>query len=424
MATSDFKYCSHRDVKDVYPNIDESDSKTVVRNWVSLGNNVYIAHNTGLVTALYQDGKELGVANTLGGYLWGATLDATLDSAADVDTYKYNTISYSSMALGSEGDIKPGAYALMDDSGSGVEYVFIEAIDTGTNKITVRRGALGSTPSLWNTSASSTIQNYIEVSEATQWYYDSYFDQCLFYSTTDPNELLMEAGEDWATLIDRMIVNCSMELSAMLDARFPRPIPKSFQYAEATDGSDTPEYDYILKRLTALLVAHHLLVSKDPNSEEALALKEESEEILNKINNGDIKLSFEVDAADHKGSITEVTRTGTMYLVETVGSWTGAPYDRVKIKCSVAGVYGTCKVDIYALGGNNLYGAQLFDDLIVTGGLQEVHGIWFRFQGNSMAEDDEWHIEVRNYAMNTTNSGVRSIKATHSWRVGRRIGEE
>ena len=41
-----------------------------------------------------------------------------------------------------------------------------------------------------------------------------------------------------------------------------------------------------------------------------------------------------------------------------------------------------------------------------------------------MAENDEWHIIVRNYALNTTNTGVRSIRATHSWRTGKRIGEE
>ena len=93
------------------------------------------------------------------------------------------------------------------------------------------------------------------VNANTEWYYDSTLDEIYYFnSTSDPNELLIEAGEDWATLKNRMIVNCSMELSSMLDARFPRPIPKAFQYAEATDGSDTPEIDYVIKRANALLV--------------------------------------------------------------------------------------------------------------------------------------------------------------------------
>ena len=250
-----------------------------------------------------------------------------------------------------------------------------------------------------------------------------------YIDTSDPNELLMEAGEDWATLIDRMIVNCSMELSSMLDARFPRPIPKAFQYAEATDGSDTPEYDYIVKRATALLVAHHLLVSKDPNSEIAERLMSEVTNtegtgIIDRLNEGKLKLAFEIDSTDQSGDIIEVTRTGSMYLVETIGSWIGALYDKIKIKCSVAGAYGVCKIDVYALGNNKIAGAQILNDFLVTGGLQEINGLYFRFEGNSMAVDDEWSIVVRDYALNNTNAGVRSIKATHSWRTGKRVGEE
>ena len=325
MATSVFKYCSQRDVKDVYPNIDESDDKVVIRNWVETGtSNLYLARNSGLVSVLFQDGEDLG------------------DPEAN----------------------------------SGV------------------------------------------VNANGEWYYESTLDTVyVFNSASDPNELLMEAGEDWATLIDRMIVNCSMELSAMLDARFPRPIPKSFQYAEATDGSDTPEYDYILKRTTALLVAHHLLVSKDPASEEALALKEQIDETIDRLNDGKIKFSFEVDYTDQGGDTIEVTRAGSMYLVETSGSWEGANFDRLKFKCVTAGVYGTCKIDIKGLGADKLYGGDYVSDLIVTGGLQEISGLKFRFEGNSMSVNDEWHIVVRSSTHSSTNAGVRSVTSTSNNRI-------
>ena len=332
MAVSSFKYCSQRDVKDVYPNIDESDNKVVIRNWIETGtSNLYLARNSGLVTVLFVDGEDLG------------------DPEAN----------------------------------SGV------------------------------------------VNVNGEWYYDSNLDTVYYFnSASDPNELLMEAGEDWATLIDRMIVNCSMELSAMLDARFPRPIPKAFQYAEATDGSDTPEYDYILKRATALLVAHHLLVSKDPQSEVALALmneltNEEGSGIIDRLNAGKLKLAFEIDSKDSSGDVIEVTNTGSMYLVETSGEWTGSRYDRVKLKCSKAGVYGVAEIDVYVLDNEKIFGDTLMSGELVTGGMQKLGGIYFRFEGNSMAVNDEWHIVVRNHNVSTTNSSVRSIKSTHSWRTRR-----
>ena len=333
MATSTFKYCSQRDVKDVYPNIDEADDKVVIRNFTTTDTaNQYQANNTGLITQLFIDGVE------------GTSVSDSPDA-----NYEFN--------------------------------------------------------------------------------YSSSTDSVQLFLTSDPNESLIEAGEDWATLIDRMIVNCSMELSSMLDARFPRPIPKAFQYAEATDGSDTPEYDYIVKRATALLVAHHLLIAKDPTSEIAEKLmfevtNSEGSGIVDRLNEGRMKLAFEIDSTDQSGDIVEVTRAGSMYLVETIGSWIGALYDRIKIKCSVAGAYGVCKVDVYALGNNKIAGSQILDDYLITGGLQEINGLYFRFEGNSMSVDDEWHVIVRNYALNNSNAGVRSIKATHSWRTGKRVGEE
>ena len=332
MAVSSFAYCSQRDVKDVYPNIDETDNKVVIRNWVETGtSNLYLARNCGLVTVLFVDGEDLG----------------------------------------------------SPEANSGV------------------------------------------VNVNGEWYYDSNLDTVYYFnSASDPNELLMEAGEDWATLIDRMIVNCSMELSAMLDARFPRPIPKAFQYAEATDGSDTPEYDYIVKRATALLVAHHLLISKDPKSEDAEILMAEltnvdNSGIVDRLNDGRMKLAFETDRKDQSGDVVEVTRTGSIYLVETTGSWSGAKFDRLKLKSTTAGVYGTCEIEILGIGSDKLYGGTYTTSLKVTGGLQEVNGIYFRFEGNSMAVNDEWHIIVRNYQENSSNAGIRTIRATHGNRVSR-----
>ena len=56
MATA---YCTDRELKDVYPQVDSFDNKKPIYGWESLGAGVYIARNTGLITQLFQDGKEL-----------------------------------------------------------------------------------------------------------------------------------------------------------------------------------------------------------------------------------------------------------------------------------------------------------------------------------------------------------------------------
>ena len=57
-------YCTHIEFKRVFPQLDEYDQKTPIYGWESLGNNVYVAHDTGLITQLFQDGKELSPAVT------------------------------------------------------------------------------------------------------------------------------------------------------------------------------------------------------------------------------------------------------------------------------------------------------------------------------------------------------------------------
>ena len=59
MATSS-TYCTHRDLKDVYPNIDDFDSKTPIYGWTASSGDLYVSYNSGLVTRLFKNGKDLG----------------------------------------------------------------------------------------------------------------------------------------------------------------------------------------------------------------------------------------------------------------------------------------------------------------------------------------------------------------------------
>ena len=88
-----------------------------------------------------------------------------------------------------------------------------------------------------------------------EWYYDAdldsvyYYNSC--YSSTTIHDQLFEAGIDNATYFDQMLVNASMKLNNMLDARFPTPVPKSAQFDLNTAySSAATEYDAIIKEAT------------------------------------------------------------------------------------------------------------------------------------------------------------------------------
>ena len=63
MATAPI-YCTHKELKRVYPNIDSFDVKTPIYGWTTVSTNKYAAHNSGLVTQLFANGEDLGPAQS------------------------------------------------------------------------------------------------------------------------------------------------------------------------------------------------------------------------------------------------------------------------------------------------------------------------------------------------------------------------
>ena len=256
-----------------------------------------------------------------------------------------------------------------------------------------------------------------------EWFYASATNQLEYYnsnySSTTINEQVFETGVDFSTFIDQQLVNASMELNNLLDSRFQTPLPKSSQVKEGAASGLTPEYDPIIIKCTCYLVASNLIRSKDVMSEEAtfyydMITNADGTGLVDKLNAGHIKLSFEVDNKDSQGSIREITRAGTMYLVETSGEFYGGKngYDLLRITCTTAGAYGTAKCKVEYYGSDKLFGNETTDN-IVTGGLDNLSGlggIGIRFQGASMSEDDQWEIEVYNERMEETNTVTKSIE--------------
>tara|TARA_Y100001938_G_scaffold140086_1_gene207815 strand:- start:8041 stop:9033 length:993 start_codon:yes stop_codon:yes gene_type:complete len=255
-----------------------------------------------------------------------------------------------------------------------------------------------------------------------EWFYASATNQLEYYnsnySSTTINEQIFETGVDFATFIDQQLVNASMELNNLLDARFQMPLPKSTQIKEGSASGLTPEYDPVIIKATCYLAAANLIRSKDPMSEEAqfymdMITNAEGTGLVDKLNVGQIKLSFEIDNKDSQGSIREVTRSGSMYLVETEGEFFGGRngYDLIRITCTTAGAYGTAKCKVEYYGNDKLFGSETTDN-IVTGGLDDwgaLGGLKVRFQGSSMSENDQWEIEVYSEHLEETNAVTRNI---------------
>ena len=251
-----------------------------------------------------------------------------------------------------------------------------------------------------------------------EWYYDSNLDTVYYFNdAANPADMVMEGGQDNATFLDQMLVNASMELNSLLDKRFPMPLPKYAQFDLNTAYSSSgTEYDAIIIKSTCYIVASNLM-RQSSRGEEAdyyynLVTNPDGTGIVDKLNRGESKLAFEVDHQDSKGKVREITKAGSMSLVETGGSYAGELFDLLRITCTTAGAYGTAKVKIEYYGSDKLLGSQDTDN-IVTGRLETyggMGGLYVRFQGASMAENDQWEIEVYSEGRKVENTDFKSIE--------------
>ncbi len=372
-------YCTNRDLKDIFPSIDEFDTKTPIYGWVQIftngGNYLYEAYDSGLVTVLYKNGHNLNSYHVTESY---ADSTANTDEAVDISETQIDVTDSSVFALG-------------DIVRIDTEKMLITSI--ATNKLTVKRAILG-TASATHTTATDI---YIGVTwvEDSQWLYNSDDDVVLYYSTDaiNPNDLLMESGDDWVDIRTRFISNASQYLDSRLDGNLPR------EQFKDKDGN----YDYIIIRTTALLACSFLIRASEPTSEVANALFDEAEKNIVALNSGATKLSWQTTGDAAMGVIREKSVSGNMRIVDTMGRYTGS-YDKIGVKITTAGLMGTAKYSYWGRDSDNL-GAEKMNNGdtatyvdIINGNYQPVgNSLYVRFAGDTgdtATLNDSWEIEV------------------------------
>lgn len=249
-----------------------------------------------------------------------------------------------------------------------------------------------------------------------EWYYDSALDTVYYFnSAASPADMVMEGGQDNATYFAQMLVNASMELNSLLDKRFPMPLPKFAQFdLDTSYTSSGVEYDAIIIKSTCYIVASNLM-RQSSRGEEAdyyynLVVNPDGTGIVDRLNKGESKLAFETDHQDSKGKVREITKSGTMSLIETGGAYIGESFELFEIECTTGGAYGTAEVSVKSYGSDKLLGTTT-TGVLITGGLQHILNGWSaRWQGSSMTSGDKWEVELYSDNKKVTNSDFGSVE--------------
>ena len=316
MATAP-TYCTHRELKDVFPQVDSFDTKRPLYGFTTTDTtNLYQANNVGLITLLFFDGVE--------------------------------------------------GTSVSDSPNANREYNYSASTDSVQVFLTTDAGA-----------------------------------------TLDPNDILIEAGEDFSTLITRVLANASRFLDAKLDPNLPKE-----QFKDKSGN-----YDYIIVRTTALIAATFLIRSHDPTSEVATALMEDAMGNIDALNKGSAALSWQTTGDSSKGVLRDVSYTsGSIRPVDTRGRYSGS-WDLVKIIITTGGVLGTAKYSVFIKDSDKLKNERILTDEIISGDYQPLAGgLEIRFAGSAddsvATVDDEWECEVVGFTEHVDNSAINSIKMT------------
>jgi len=391
-------YCTHKELKRVFPQLDSFDGKKPIYGWNQLfthaGNELYEADNTGLVTTLFKDGQDLTPYIKTENYTDSTT---NTNEAIDVIETAIDVVDGSVFAYG---DINK-----IDN-----EKMLITNISSNT--ITVERGFLDTTTATHSTATDIYIG--VTWTEENQWLYNSGCDSVLFYATDiNPADSLMETGEDFTTVVTQFRTDASRYLDSMLDPNMPKEAWKD------KEGN----FDYIIIRTTALIAANFMIKSHDPNSELANALMEEAMQNIENINQGKAALSWQVTRDSAQGVVRDVVynTAGAIRPVDTRGEWVGN-YDLLKVIITTGGALGTAKYSVFSKDDVKLKNNEVLSNEVIIGDYQPLAGgLQIRFAGSSDAiQNDEWEIEVFGKYEDIDASSGKAVKMTRIRNYGRR----
>jgi len=279
-----------------------------------------------------------------------------------------------------------------------------------------KRGGTGYVSALFENSLPLTSVAAVGSVTAGTFFYDADSDVLYVQATSgqaNSSSLVYKAGEDWDALKTWAVQAASRDAEALLDARFPVPLPESPQ------GSVSQKYDLDLTRAVAKISASHIMARREPMVFEpepnlAASLYLEGKAILDEYNRADRHFSWEV-TQDEAGFFTirpesDITGDGILQVRAGHKSWHD---DFWRVKITTGGAIGTATYQYSTDNGASYNGTDITTSRLwqeITGQvvgnntvLSDTLGFFIRFldRGGTFDADDEWQIEIHSATRGT-----------------------
>ena len=260
-----------------------------------------------------------------------------------------------------------------------------------------------------------------------EWFMQLTVPRIIYYNSSDnPNNMIMELGEDRTNLMLRFRKKASRIIESFLGSIISREIIKD------REGN----YPTSIIQATALKSVILFISAYNPNNPDLIPLNEEYGDIMGKIKAGKIVMTGHRSSDDSKGTIREVALAvlggnfitfGRLKPVELKGNYLGSEYEllKVAITSSSAQTLGVATFSVWGKSNTNLKQKLLVEDEIINGDYQSLglNNLQIRFGGKYMTStevdgttyqsmafsNDEWEIELWGNNIQPSVSQINSV---------------
>lgn len=256
---------------------------------------------------------------------------------------------------------------------------------------------------------SSTTSIALAEATASKFYYDATNDKLYVHTSTgaDPDgNFTIEIGVDRTTFLTECRGIAQGEFEAMLDRRFPRPLPEA-KYGASYLGR---KYDDDIIMAVAKLTCAIAISSYNPQIEGDIVsrLRDEAIAIIADHNDNKRSFSFEVTKPEiGSASIVPYSVSGDG-MIEISGVYSGANDAYLRVKIILGGAIGTATYQ-YSTDDGTAYSGT--DITTANTWVSLTNGLYIRFddRGGTFTANDVWRLLATSNDKSMTRPSIGSI---------------
>jgi len=259
----------------------------------------------------------------------------------------------------------------------------------------------------------TSVASVSDINANNKYFYDSSADALYLQASSTPNDLVIEASEDWETIKGRV----TKEKADFIRAYLNRPIYKIKN--SSMQGANAREYDYVVIYCNAALAVAELVRTIDVQKADDIEFRiinDEKNGLLDRIKRGEFQLFNESSERFQNGVIHNIVydsnSTGT---VMDLKGFPNTSWDDVRLVITTGGTLSpgtasTIKYKVFVKDDTGLKRNLSIENEILTGGYDPLaYGVYFRGSEGVYTTNDEFSIILSGLAEDTASVKSRQV---------------